>query len=54
MPLNNTDKAIRFVELHRGPATFVMANAWDAGTAQILAQLGFEALATSSGASAGR
>jgi 2-methylisocitrate lyase-like PEP mutase family enzyme len=52
MPLNNTDKAIRFAELHRGPATFVMANAWDAGTAQILAQLGFEALATSSAACA--
>ena len=31
----------------------MIANPWDAGTARILAGLGFEALATSSGASAG-
>ena len=45
-------KADRFAQLHRGPATFVMPNARDAGTAKILAQLGFEALATSSAACA--
>ena len=45
-------KADRFAQLHRGPAAFVMPNAWDAGTAKILAQLGFEALATSSAACA--
>ena len=33
--------------------TFVIANAWDAGSARILTALGFKALATSSGASAG-
>ena len=32
---------------------FVLANAWDAGSARILAGLGFQALATSSGAHAG-
>ncbi len=52
MPSTLADKATRFARLHRGPAAFVMANAWDAGTAQILAQLGFEALATSSAACA--
>ncbi|MGH8690296.1 MAG: isocitrate lyase/PEP mutase family protein [Burkholderiales bacterium] len=46
-----SDKAERFRELHK--STFVIANAWDAGTARILAGLGFQALATSSGAHAG-
>jgi 2-methylisocitrate lyase-like PEP mutase family enzyme len=32
---------------------FVIANAWDAGSARVLAGLGFQALATSSGAHAG-
>jgi 2-methylisocitrate lyase-like PEP mutase family enzyme len=40
-----------FRALHR--STFVIANAWDAGSARILAGLGFPALATSSGAHAG-
>src|SRR5918999_1132123 len=44
-------KAERLRELHK-PA-FVVANAWDAGSARILAGLGFQALATSSGACAG-
>ena len=52
MTLTASDKATRFAQLHRGPGAFVMPNAWDAGTAQILAQLGFEALATSSAACA--
>jgi len=46
------DKATRFRELHERPGAFVIANPWDAGSAKLLAQLGFEALATSSGASA--
>jgi 2-methylisocitrate lyase-like PEP mutase family enzyme len=46
-------KALRFRALHRGPGAFVIANAWDAGSARILAGLGFQALATSSGACAG-
>ena len=50
---NTKDKAEKFVDLHRGPKAFVIANPWDAGSARILAGLGFQALATSSGASAG-
>ncbi|HSA90269.1 MAG TPA: isocitrate lyase/phosphoenolpyruvate mutase family protein [Burkholderiales bacterium] len=44
-------KAEQFRALHQG--CFVIANAWDAGSARILAGLGFQALATSSGAHAG-
>jgi 2-methylisocitrate lyase-like PEP mutase family enzyme len=44
--------AARFRSLHEGPGVFLMPNAWDAGTARILAGLGFAALATSSGACA--
>jgi 2-methylisocitrate lyase-like PEP mutase family enzyme len=51
MTLSQADKARRFEELHRGPA-FVIANAWDAGSARILEGLGFPAIATSSGAMA--
>ncbi len=47
------DKAVRFKKLHQGPRAFVIPNPWDAGSARILAALGFEALATSSGACAG-
>lgn len=53
MTLSTKEKAERFVALHRGPDAFVIANPWDAGSARILASLGFPALATSSGASAG-
>ena len=42
------EKGERFRALHQGPATFVIPNPWDAGTAKILASLGFEALATTS------
>jgi 2-methylisocitrate lyase-like PEP mutase family enzyme len=48
-----SDKAARFRALHQGPRAFVIPNPWDAGSARILAALGFQALATSSGASAG-
>jgi 2-methylisocitrate lyase-like PEP mutase family enzyme len=44
-------KAKRFREMHG--SCFVIANAWDAGSARMLAGLGFQALATSSGAHAG-
>src|SRR5215472_7290566 len=53
MPSNQLEKADRFRALHQSPGFFVVANAWDAGSARILAGLGFPALATSSGASAG-
>jgi 2-methylisocitrate lyase-like PEP mutase family enzyme len=46
-------KALRLRQLHDGPGAFLIANAWDAGSARILAGLGYQALATSSGACAG-
>jgi 2-methylisocitrate lyase-like PEP mutase family enzyme len=52
MTATQHDKAARLQELHRRPGAFVIANAWDAGSARVLAGLGFEAIATSSGASA--
>lgn len=52
MPTTPQSKALRLQALHQGPAAFVIPNAWDAGSARILAGLGFEALATSSGAAA--
>jgi 2-methylisocitrate lyase-like PEP mutase family enzyme len=53
MAVSQSDKATRFRALHQGPGAFLIPNPWDAGSARILAGLGFEALATSSGASAG-
>jgi 2-methylisocitrate lyase-like PEP mutase family enzyme len=47
-----SEKAARFRELHQAPGAFLIANAWDAGSARILAGLGFQAIATSSGAQA--
>src|SRR5450755_3569880 len=37
-----------FRALHERPGAFVIPNPWNAGTARILAALGFEALATTS------
>jgi 2-methylisocitrate lyase-like PEP mutase family enzyme len=48
MTLSQTEKATRFRALHDGPGTFVIPNPWDAGSARILAALGFKALATTS------
>ena len=53
MTTSQSDKAARFRALHQGAGAFVIPNPWDAGSARILAGLGFQALATSSGASAG-
>jgi 2-methylisocitrate lyase-like PEP mutase family enzyme len=50
--MTQAQKAARFRALHDRPGTFVIPNPWDAGSARILAGLGFEALATSSAASA--
>jgi 2-methylisocitrate lyase-like PEP mutase family enzyme len=47
------ERAARFRALHDGPGAFVIANPWDAGSARLLAGLGFEVLATSSGGFAG-
>jgi 2-methylisocitrate lyase-like PEP mutase family enzyme len=46
-------KAQKLRSLHEAPGTFIFPNAWDGGSARILEGLGFEALATSSGAAAG-
>jgi 2-methylisocitrate lyase-like PEP mutase family enzyme len=48
-----TDLAKRFLELHRKGRPLLLANAWDTGTARLLASLGFEALATTSAGHAG-
>src|SRR5262247_737869 len=53
MTASQNDKAARFRALHEAPGYFVIPNPWDAGSARMLAALGFQALATSSGASAG-
>jgi 2-methylisocitrate lyase-like PEP mutase family enzyme len=42
------EKAARFHDLHSRPGAFVIPNPWDAGSARILASLGFEALTTTS------
>jgi len=53
MPISQSEKAARFRALHEAPGAFVIPNPWDGGSARILAALGFQALATSSGAQAG-
>jgi 2-methylisocitrate lyase-like PEP mutase family enzyme len=42
------EKAQEFRALHQRDRAFLLPNPWDRGTAQLLAQLGFEALATTS------
>ena len=41
-------KAIAFKALHEREGAFIIPNPWDAGSARLLAHLGFEALATTS------
>ena len=41
-------RATAFRRLHQRPGAFVVPNPWDAGSAKLLASLGFEALATTS------
>ncbi len=50
--VTQNEKADRFRALHEGPGAFVIPNPWDVASARILAGLGFQALATSSAASA--
>jgi 2-methylisocitrate lyase-like PEP mutase family enzyme len=52
MSITQAEKAARFLALHEAPGTFLIPNPWDTGSARLLAGLGFEALATSSAASA--
>ncbi|MGD0699110.1 MAG: isocitrate lyase/phosphoenolpyruvate mutase family protein [Trebonia sp.] len=43
-----TEKAARFLELHRPGSPLLLPNPWDQGSAKLLASLGFQALATTS------
>ncbi|MCK0112525.1 isocitrate lyase/phosphoenolpyruvate mutase family protein [Ornithinimicrobium sp. F0845] len=53
-PTENTDQATRVATFHRlhESGTFVMPNPWDAGSAVVLEQLGFPALASTSAGAA--
>lgn len=46
--MTQADKGRAFRALHYGQRAFLIPNPWDAGTARLLAHLGFEALATTS------
>ena len=52
MSVTQNEKASVFRALHAGPVAFVIPNPWDIASARILAGMGFQALATSSAASA--
>jgi 2-methylisocitrate lyase-like PEP mutase family enzyme len=52
MSVTQREKAVRFRALHSAAGAFVIPNPWDIGSARLLSGLGFEALATSSAASA--
>lgn len=45
---DHNEKSERFLASHRPGTPLLMANAWDAGSAKLLAAAGFEALATTS------
>jgi 2-methylisocitrate lyase-like PEP mutase family enzyme len=46
--MTQKERAERFRALHGRAGAFVIANVWDAGSARLMAALGFEALATTS------
>jgi 2-methylisocitrate lyase-like PEP mutase family enzyme len=48
MSQHSDDRAARFRALHERDRPFLLPNPWDAGTARLLAHLGFEALGTTS------
>jgi 2-methylisocitrate lyase-like PEP mutase family enzyme len=45
---DQAEKATTFLALHHGERPLLMPNAWDQGSARLLASLGFQALATTS------
>ena len=53
MAMTQAEKAALFQALHQRAGAFFLPNPWDAGSARVLAGLGFEAFATSSAAAAG-
>lgn len=48
MSVSQAEKGLIFRRLHERPGAFIIPNPWDAGSARILAGLGFQALATTS------
>ncbi|HEU0001791.1 MAG TPA: isocitrate lyase/phosphoenolpyruvate mutase family protein [Ktedonobacteraceae bacterium] len=46
--ITQKEKAIQFRQLHTDPDMLVLPNAWDAASARILEQAGFQAIATTS------
>src|ERR1700753_4194476 len=49
MPITQSQKGEIFRALHQRRGAFIIPNPWDIGSARMLAHLGFEALATTSG-----
>jgi 2-methylisocitrate lyase-like PEP mutase family enzyme len=47
------EKATKFLSLHQAGEPLLLPNPWDIGSAKVLAELGFRALATTSGGYAG-
>lgn len=52
MSISQKEKGVSFRAMHERPGVFIIPNPWDVASARILAGFGFEALATSSAASA--
>jgi 2-methylisocitrate lyase-like PEP mutase family enzyme len=46
--VDRIEQAARFKALHEGPEPLLIPNAWDGGSAKLLASLGFKAIATTS------
>jgi 2-methylisocitrate lyase-like PEP mutase family enzyme len=47
---DSSDRAKTFAALHAGPSLLILPNAWDAGSARVIAHAGAKAIATSSAA----
>ena len=45
---SQTNKAIHFRQLHRGPGVLILPNAWDVASVRIFEEAGFPAIATTS------
>jgi 2-methylisocitrate lyase-like PEP mutase family enzyme len=46
--VDRVEQAARFKTLHEGPEPLLIPNAWDGGSAKVLASMGFKAIATTS------
>ena len=46
--VDRIEQAARFKALHEGPEPLLIPNAWDGGSAKLLASMGFKAIATTS------